>query len=656
MTRSTPSVVLVVVVVALAGAATATGAMAELGHSVERPQATTTGTETGTATATATPSGPGNGTGSGTASVTFDDQTSDGTTVTVASANLSNGGFVVIHDDTLMSGDENSAVTSVVGSSAYLSPGLHENVTVTLDEPISEDQTLVAMPHRDTNDNQAFDFVAQNGSVDGPYTADGGGPVTDSATVTVGGGAAPASIAFDDQTTDGTSVQVASASNDETPYYVAVWTQNESGAPDQLLGYRQVTETSVSNVSVAVDGLNESGTLVAAVHPDADGNASTMDDPVPGTILASDTANVTLQRPVTGASFEVSNLQAPDTVRADEIAVVTATVTNPNEEADTQSVAYRVGGDVVDRTRVALDAGASTTVEFHLDATTVDPGTYVHGVYTDEGGQVAELTVADERSFEVMDLSAPSNATAGETITVDAAIRNPNMQSATQRVEFRLDGQLVQSRNVTLDAGGYEHLTFDVDTTGVAPGTYVHGVLTPDDGAFATITIEEARVASSITFDDQTTDGTSVQVASASNDETPYYVAVWTQNESGAPDQLLGYRQVTETSVSNVSVAVDGLNESGTLVAAVHPDADGNASTMDDPVPGTILASDTANVTVTTTPGGTETSTPGGNGTSTATATPSGNETSTSTATETETTTGTSTETSTTSTETSTPQ
>ncbi|KAB1198406.1 MULTISPECIES: hypothetical protein [Haloferax] len=129
---------------------------------------TTEPTETPTATPTETP------TEEPTASVQFDDQSTAGIAVLVASANLSEGGFLVVHDES----------GAVLGASGYLPPGEQQNVAVTFDEPLSENATLTAMPHLDTNDNQQFDFDGSGSSEDGPYTEDGD-PVTDDANVTV---------------------------------------------------------------------------------------------------------------------------------------------------------------------------------------------------------------------------------------------------------------------------------------------------------------------------------------------------------------------------------------------------------------------------------------------------------------------------------------
>ena len=62
-------------------------------------------------------------------SLTFEDQESNGTAVTVSNVTLDQPGYVVIHDDSLASGQ---AVDSVIGVSDYLPAGTYDNVTVTL--------------------------------------------------------------------------------------------------------------------------------------------------------------------------------------------------------------------------------------------------------------------------------------------------------------------------------------------------------------------------------------------------------------------------------------------------------------------------------------------------------------------------------------------
>lgn len=127
-----------------------------------------------------------------TAAVDLDTQETNGTTVEVDSVFLPRGGYVVVHNSSLLDGE---TVGSVIGTSDYLEAGFHRSVTVRLyDVPgasydadrLSADATLVAMAHRETTGDRSFDFVSTDGTADGPYL-DAGQPVTAAANVSVSG-------------------------------------------------------------------------------------------------------------------------------------------------------------------------------------------------------------------------------------------------------------------------------------------------------------------------------------------------------------------------------------------------------------------------------------------------------------------------------------
>lgn len=102
----------------------------------------------------------------------------------VEGAYVSEGGFVAIHEDD-PSGD-------VIGVSDYLEgsagndpeDGFHKNIGIELDSPLTDTTTVVAMPHRDTNGNQVYEFGTVPGA-DGPYyrTSNQQIPVVDTARV-----------------------------------------------------------------------------------------------------------------------------------------------------------------------------------------------------------------------------------------------------------------------------------------------------------------------------------------------------------------------------------------------------------------------------------------------------------------------------------------
>lgn len=128
------------------------------------------------------------------AELLFSDQTRDGTFVCVDFVDLADGGFVSAQEPTAPAraadeqGDRDLGdffEMTVLGVSEFLEPGAHENVRIDLDQPLEEDMRLIAMTHRDTNDNQEFDYVETEGEEDTPYLTFGDNPIVDDALITV---------------------------------------------------------------------------------------------------------------------------------------------------------------------------------------------------------------------------------------------------------------------------------------------------------------------------------------------------------------------------------------------------------------------------------------------------------------------------------------
>lgn len=105
-------------------------------------------------------------TANATADVSFDDQVGV-EEVTVAEVTLPEGGFVAVYN----------ASGGLVGTSAYLEAGTHENVTVSVSPALSRSQVVVAQAHRN-NGSESF-----NASADVAYTNENGQAVADTAYV-----------------------------------------------------------------------------------------------------------------------------------------------------------------------------------------------------------------------------------------------------------------------------------------------------------------------------------------------------------------------------------------------------------------------------------------------------------------------------------------
>lgn len=112
--------------------------------------------------------------------LTADAQESDGTTIVIASVTLPSPGFIAIH------GDQENAPGPVVGHSDLLPAGDSTEVTVTLDEPLTESGTLWPMVHIDINDNGEYEFFPPDETIDTPGTTEAGEVAVISVEITVG--------------------------------------------------------------------------------------------------------------------------------------------------------------------------------------------------------------------------------------------------------------------------------------------------------------------------------------------------------------------------------------------------------------------------------------------------------------------------------------
>ncbi|MFC3957541.1 DUF7282 domain-containing protein [Halovivax cerinus] len=108
-------------------------------------------------------------------SIAFEQQEADGQSVEISSVTLSDGGFVVVTDES----------DAVVGVSDHLSEGSHDNVTVNATEEAAGSLygSLTATAYLDSTDDGEFDPRTDDGASDRPYVVDGY-PLTETASVT----------------------------------------------------------------------------------------------------------------------------------------------------------------------------------------------------------------------------------------------------------------------------------------------------------------------------------------------------------------------------------------------------------------------------------------------------------------------------------------
>lgn len=122
------------------------------------------------------------------ANVTVTNQTTNGTTVTVDSVTLPDGGYVGVHRGGY---NGSNATQSAVGATEYLGPGTYENVTVPVGSAavdhsgaLTDSGRISVVVYEDTDGDRTFQYVPSGGVEDQPYLADGE-PVAESASLTV---------------------------------------------------------------------------------------------------------------------------------------------------------------------------------------------------------------------------------------------------------------------------------------------------------------------------------------------------------------------------------------------------------------------------------------------------------------------------------------
>jgi hypothetical protein len=169
--------------------------------------------------------------------------------------------------------------------------------------------------------------------------------------------------------------------------------------------------------------------------------------------------------------------------------------------------------------------------------------------------------------------------TEGENFSANATVTNTGNVAGSEEVEFRVNGTVEASQNVSsLDPGNSTTVTF----SGLSlpdSGTFTHGVFTTDDNQTAEITVQPVA---SVTFDDQNViEGASeVTVTSAQfgDGDDGEFVVVVHQVDNGSIGAKIGESGILSSGTqSNITVdlqALDGginnLTQSQELVAMLH--------------------------------------------------------------------------------------
>ena len=260
---------------------------------------------------------------------------------------------------------------------------------------------------------------------------------------------------------------------------------------------------------------------------------------------------------------------------AEQAGVASAAVT-PDATA-TQTVEYRLDGEVLDSEEVTLDAGESTTVEFTAEIG-VDPGEYEHGVFTDDDNQTADLSV---RAAAFNDQALGADAAGESAVLVEEVSADAGEAVA---VTYTDDGDEIVAGLTPLaeDVDG-EDIAVEIEDAGGFPGEHTaHVVLEPSDETAVGEPVSADTAASIATqrgaevfdaevsiadqsFEDGTTELT---VETAALEPDAEFVVVIQEDTLAAP--VLGVSEVQTGSVDELTVEVDELTTETDVAATLH--------------------------------------------------------------------------------------
>ena len=176
--------------------------------------------------------------------------------------------------------------------------------------------------------------------------------------------------------------------------------------------------------------------------------------------------------------FTLSKLSiTPEEAAIGEEVTISALVTNTGSFAGIDIVTLMIDGAAVARKEVTLEAGANEEISF----TVIRRAVGIHTVTIDD--MSGTFSVKRPATFVARNLSIiPAEVAAGEEITISVLIVNTGGLAGSHKVILKIDDVTAASKEVTLEAGANEKISFTV----VKHAAGIHAVTIDDiSGTFS---------------------------------------------------------------------------------------------------------------------------------------------------------------------------
>ena len=171
------------------------------------------------------------------------------------------------------------------------------------------------------------------------------------------------------------------------------------------------------------------------------------------------------------AEFTLKNLIiSPGETTAGNAVQISVNVTNIGDLQGNETVNFEINNAVKDTENVSLVAGSSQIVQF-TDIET-SPGNYSLKIGDLTGNFIIKPAPPESSKIVLSNLRVdPWEVWANQTVTLTATAQNPTTEADNLTVKVAVDGAVVQTEVIQLDAGKTQTVEFNV-TAGVAEGQY----------------------------------------------------------------------------------------------------------------------------------------------------------------------------------------
>jgi len=194
-------------------------------------------------------------------------------------------------------------------------------------------------------------------------------------------------------------------------------------------------------------------------------------DPVTNTISASVShfTAFTVLAPTRPASFAATDLSiTPAEIYLGESVSIGALITNTGDLTGSYKVSLKIDDMVAQTKEVTLDGGDSEAISFNVTpAITGEFTVNINGLLGTFVVKAPEAPAAFTTSALII---SPAEVNIGESVTISATVTNVGDLTDTYKVTLKIDGAVVEEKEVTLARGASREVVFH--TAKDTPGTY----------------------------------------------------------------------------------------------------------------------------------------------------------------------------------------